>query len=385
MKHSKFSKAAMKYKGKKMGSLRDRKRKPRRNPLWKLDDGISYSILSKFDVDPHRFHLDYVQGWKPTGVNFPIEFGQIFHHLTEASDMGFTDDKLESICNNYVNKRITKGDITEAEANNFLFVGKISFITFKNYRAHWQQNPSIIHNDNPVYQKDFSWLGREVKFKVPYELPNGIKVFLRGKKDGRFDPMNGQRPWLLETKTKGTISEHVIRTSLHKDLQVGLYAVADQIEHGEYPEGVLYNVVRRTQMKPRKGETPQEFGDRLEKDILSRPSYYFMRHAHIFTDYQLEAFITRQLNPSIFKLVTWWNSIKDDPMNPFITRDAEGNEVPNLHHYERGFGQYDSMAHGKGEFYEIICNNEYRSYEQKEHAFPELEEEDDLDQYLVGL
>jgi hypothetical protein len=122
------------------------------------------------------------------------------------------------------------------------------------------------------------------------------------------------------------------------------------------------------------------------------------------TEYELENFKSRQLNPVLYQITTWWDSIAKNPMNPFSTTcdmcHGEGKElvlmgkkpvcrlcggegtVQNMQHYERPFGQYDSMEHGRGDFFDIIADENYFQYEQKQYAFPELEEEDDLDQYL---
>ena len=71
---------------------------------------------------------------------------------------------------------------------------------------------------------------QEQVFNVPYELPSGRVVYLRGKWDG-IDLIKGN-VWLLEHKTKGDIDEHILNRNLSFDLQTMLYLVALHSEYG---------------------------------------------------------------------------------------------------------------------------------------------------------
>jgi hypothetical protein len=380
---SKFSKATKKFNKKKLGKLRNQKTKPRVDPLWTLDDGITYSILSKFDVCRHRFHIAQVQGWKPKKINYALEFGNIFHHLVEAQDRGIDNKDMGRIVENYVQHRIETSHADSTTITELSIMGETCLKTFEHYVVYWQQNPCFEIRGKWYYEKDFNWIGKEIAFDVKYRMPNGRVVRLRGKQDGKFNISRKiQGNWLFETKTKGRIDPDGITKGLHKDLQTGLYMTAMQImDKGVCPQGVLYNVIRRTQLKPRVNEKASDFAKRVEEDIQKRPEWYFMRWSREITEYELENFKSRQLNPALYQITTWWDSIAKNPMNPFKTT-CDGKEIDNLLHYERPFGQYDSMEHGRGDFFDIIADENYFQYEQKQYAFPELEEEDDLDQYL---
>lgn len=130
------------------------------------------------------------------------------------------------------------------------------------------------------------WVSLEEVFDVPYELStdqqimlglNGTKtsVRIRGKFDG-VCRING-RLWLLETKTKGMIDESAIVDVMAHDLQVGLYLWAIKQVYGETPKGVIYNVIRRPQLKMGVRETIKEFLERVRKDVAARTDFYFMR------------------------------------------------------------------------------------------------------------
>ncbi len=400
-----------------MESLRDKKKSPRIDPLWTLEDGVTYSILSKFDVCPHRFHIGQVQGWKPKKISLPLEFGNIFHMMDEAYGKKVPLELVLSIPTRYVELKTETSNADIDTIKELSYMAAACKVTFEHYKAYWEQNPCFEIKDRWYYEKDFHWIGKEVDFDVKYTMPNGRVIRLRGKRDGEFNVTRKiAGNWLFETKTKGTIDEDGITRGLHKDLQTGIYMTSQQIERGVYPKGVLYNVIRRTGMKPRtggksaKGESPLEFAARLEEDIKKRPQYYFMRWVRRIDEHELKGFQERQLNPALFRLTTWWDSIKRNPMHPFETNcpicecgvlvvatetrhgrkfhqedckicDGKGT-IQNMHHYERPFGQYDSMSHGRGDFFDIVTDQNYFMFEQKESAFPELEEED-VNQYLV--
>lgn len=382
------------------------------DPLWKLEDGVTYSILSKFSNCRQRFHIGKVQGWKPKSFNYPLEFGNIFHLLSEAQDMGYGAEVFTAISNNYINTKIDEGSATSDEIRDLSILAGVADITFRKYLDYWKKNHSftldIKGKEKRVYEKDFNWRGKEEAFDLQYRMLNGRMVRIRGKIDGMFDIRKITKGnWLFETKTKGKIDTTLISEGLHKDLQTGMYMTAmEMLDRGVTPRGVIYNVIRRTQLKPRKNEKAVDFVQRVEEDIDKRPEWYFMRWIREITPDELSMFKIRQFEPQLHQITTWWNSIKGNPLNPFETtcdgcngsgvvltdefcRDSSvecrcngTGVVPNLEHYERGFSDYDSMYSGKGDYFPIITQGNFTSYEKAKYAFPELEEEDSVDHYM---
>jgi len=402
---TKFAKATKKFQGKKLGQLRNQKNKPRIDPLWTIEDGVTYSLLSQFLNCRNRFHINKVQGWTAKRISLPLEFGNVFHLMAEAQDRGIPDEQLMKIATNYVGRKIEEQSLDTETIKELSMMAAVATVTFEQYVAYWQQNPCFQINNKWYYEKDFQWIGKEENFDVDYLLPNGRKVRLRGKQDGKFQIAKGQKGnWLFETKTKGNIDADGITAGLHKDMQTGLYLTAMALQqHGTLPEGVLYNVIRRTQLKPRVADTPKMFAERVETDIMKRPEFYFMRWTRSIDAGELRDFRDRQLNPTLYQIVRWWDSIKHHPMKPWTTpkkcKACDGKKktcricggdgevmVSNMEHYERAFGHYDSMAFSqRGDFFEIVAHDNYFNYEQQKYIFPELEEEDELTQYLVGV
>lgn len=98
-----------------------------------------------------------------------------------------------------------------------------------------------------------------------------------GKIDGIVQLADG-RLAILEYKTAGedigSDSDYWLR--LRCDPQISMYVLAARaMGHGI--NTVLYCVTRKPTIRPRKGESPQEYGLRLIGDIHERPDYYFQR------------------------------------------------------------------------------------------------------------
>ena len=168
---------------------------------------------------------------------------------------------------------------------------------------------------------DLNWKGLEQVFDIPYTTKKGNTIRLRGKLDGAYESRGGL--FLFETKTKGRIDSAYIVDTLGFDLQVGLYSYAMERVYGEAPRGVLYNVIRRPQLKRKASERMSEFESRIASDIDAQPEHYYMRFPLLFDDAErarwevefsnmvdhLEAWygnMYRYRNPSSCK--TYWGS-----------------------------------------------------------------------------
>lgn len=120
-----------------------------------------------------------------------------------------------------------------------------------------------------------------------YAVP-GILMRLRGKRDGRFRSKKSGQVWLFETKTKGRINEDSIMDRLNFDLQTMLYLWTMWKEFDVFPGGVTYNILRKPQLKMKKGENLKQFVARIAKDIEDRPDFYFMRYQSSITQQDLK-------------------------------------------------------------------------------------------------
>ena len=143
-----------------------------------------------------------------------------------------------------------------------------------------------------------------------------------------------------------------------------MYCLAVQHLHQEQVSGILYNVIRRPSIRPRQNESLIEFARRCKDDYLTRPEFYFHRWEVLLDKNDLELWRTRMFDPLIRKLITWWDSIKDNPFEPWKSP----------HHWQKPFGMYNGLATGRrGSFFDYITSGSHTGLRQLNTVFPELE------------
>lgn len=230
-----------------------------------------------------------LDGWCPEQTKDVLSFGTMVHwfleHLyrdpyefipewrqKEIADEGVTAQEFTKwTCWEYtqqVRKNATeKGIIGEGDA--LVGGGETSAMArplVEEYIDHWGEQDSKL-----------SWIGLEQLFDVDFH-----EFRLRGKVDGIFSRPDGTI-WIFETKTKGQISPEDIGRALKFDFQSLFYVTAVEIMLGKPVTGVLYNVLRRTQLRRGANEPESQFWNRISSDIHSRPDFYFYRTEAIFT------------------------------------------------------------------------------------------------------
>jgi len=325
-------------------------RKKIQKSLWDpYENGISYSALSKFINDRERFRIRAVEGLSPGGISESLDFGNIFHYLLEWYSSGIrTDSALQRKLNSY----LTKNNADEAKRRLAELARKVMVI----YVQHWDDSTKV-------------YIEQEAEFKCPVRLSNGKIIPLVGKRDALFRNSIDGRLYLQENKTKSRIDHVWLESALPYNLQTMIYCYSILRDYKEKPGGFLYNIIRKPGLEQRKKERDSEFFKRVEDDINTRPEHYFIRYTVDLGPNDIENFNNRVLLPVLEQLCLWWESIKHDPFEPWTLPDGSMNP----HHFLRPFGVYDSLAQGKGDYFDYITRGSKVGLVQCETLFPELE------------
>lgn len=377
--------------GRKLEKSSTRRKPKNTKPVWKgpEKDGITQSLLSRWLVCRERFRLLVVEGLKPVDqFNHRIEYGNMWHLCEEAfAPHPLTDDwslALGRYCRTLAQKYRTSGSQVEHWFN-------VCRTQFPIYTRHWSKH-SDVKQRTPLLQ--------EQVFNVPYQLPSGRMVRLRGKWDGVDLIGNGRNAgiYLRENKTKGDVKEGIIVRQLQFDLQTMFYLVAlDKFRLHRYDTdlidcfaklplgGVIYNVVRRplsggkgsiVQHKPTKGnpdgESSEEFYSRLGEVMKADPDYFFMRWKVEITPADVERFKRECLDPILEQLCDWWDYIR----NGFVSHLWTSNEVRGypVRHWRHPFGVYNVLNEGGvSELDEYLATGSKLGLETTSNLFPELE------------
>jgi len=344
------------------------------DPVWAGPEsnadngGITQSMISQFLCCRERFRLRVVEGLgEPDTFNHRIEYGQMWHTCEEA----FAKDPPETKASNrwqgelklYCQDLCKKYPLQQEQIQHWYNVCKTQFPIYVEY---WRKHDKKCKR-TPLLQEE--------TFKVPYKLPSGRVVYLRGKWDS-VDLEGKSDIYLQENKSKGNINEQQLQRQLLFDLQTMIYMIA--LENSVYkaydrkttgiagtwnspiPEaygscsikGLRYNVVRRPlaggkgSISQKKGnaktppETNEEFYARLAGVIQEQPEYFFMRWKVEVMPSDIERFKVQFLNPCLEHICLWWKWVSSG-ITPFV----DGATTQFLH-YRLPYGIYNAISEG---------------------------------------
>jgi len=326
---------------------RKRLRRPMKSkPIWDLErDGITQSGLGVFMRCPEHFRLAFHEGWSVRGISVPLEFGSMFHHaeaLVVEHPQQFTpSEAVLDYC--YRQARDRKMGAQEIEKLDILGCQCTALLEW--HQRFWEDVDS-----------EKKWVNREGAFRA-----ETFGLTLRGRIDGVFRKEDGNI-WIRENKTKGQINE-VGMHALHWDLQSMLYAHVTEVLTGEKVAGIEYNVIRRPQLRQKKGESVADFVVRIETDIAERPAHYFMRWDVALVEEDMTRFLNFVLGPNLRRLLAWWEFAK---YGEWEQARAEG-----LHYLNP---QELITVYGTSPYFDLITRNSPYGLVRRKVVFPELED-----------
>ena len=311
-----------------------------KNCLWKGPqiDGVTQSLLGSFLVCRERFRIKVVEGLRSVDrFNHALEYGNMFHLCEEVfwssgnPLVGLGNAPWRKALLRYCQELAKKYPLQNEEVSKWYHVCLVQFPIYVDY---WKRKDK---------RKKRS-IEQEEVFRVPYELPSGRIVELRGKRDAVYEI--GRGTWLGEHKTKGQIDEQKLQNDLTFDLQTMFYltAMTEEKDWDKSVKGVVYNVIRRplsggrgsirqgkpTKSKP-KGESDESYYNRLVEVIRDDPGYFFMRWDVKVTAADIEAFKGEFLEPILEQLWDWWEGVG-------LRTDSN--------HYRQPYGVYNPIALG---------------------------------------
>lgn len=361
-----------------------------RTPLWHgpYKDGITFSLLCKFIVCRHRFWIKVIEGLgEPDILNEAMEYGNFWHEAEEKFSR--KDDWTKAIAK-YRDRLVARYPGMEKEIWQLYHICRIQYPLY----IQWWEKHSVEITRKPLVE--------EVSFCVPYTLPSGRVILLRGKYDCIYTDMI--KMTLQENKSKTRVDEDGITWTLRQNLQVMIYQVSiraavrfyhklsteqkrllapviDQIRKGVKPTESMYNVIKRPlgdiySIKRRQGERDSEFYDvRLHANIRDNPKKYFHRWVVDVTEEHVDEFRSKILDPQLEMLCDWWDSIQGnlfDPWNIWKEGEVVGR---NMNHYQAPWGVYNSMWEGfRGDYFEYLAQGRKSGMRRVKTLYPELAE-----------
>lgn len=372
-----------------------------RPPLWEgpqssgHNGGVTQGLIGRFLCCPERFRLHAMEGLRPQQKwNHRTGYGDLWHVCEEAV-AGGKDWKAALPA-----KALLAMQDHPLQKDEIGKWHDVCATQFPIYLDHWRKHQVKERLEN---------IAQELEFCVPYQLPSGRVVHLKGKMD-RVDvgKMDGKRGVLLgEHKTKGDVDIDAIRRQLTFDLQTMLYLTALQVmaddmdgpfeQHRGPILGVRYNVVRRplsggrytiTQHKEKRTKetrskkdgrvlkpgsiTPAEtwpaFCERLGKLIKGDPEWFFARFTVRVSPSDIARFRQMCLDPILERMCLWYDLVTEesDPL-------AVGYRPTYGMHYVFPFGVLNPLTEGLStDLEECVATGSTAGLRRTETLFPEL-------------
>lgn len=300
--------------------------------VWDLyRDGITQGLVAGWLDCREKTYLAFRMGLGKPYVSAPLFYGSLVHGVLEKVYMGDS----RSIT------RLVKETAEEVQprqgfANNFQDQIAIAHVMLQEYFKFWKKD-----------DKKIKWLLTEQKFDVPYKMPSGAQTRLRGMIDGVFH-LHGKL-WLLETKTASRVNDTLLMDRLPFDIQVNYYLMVAEMLVERPLAGVLYNILRKPQLRQGAKEPDEVFQQRIYNDVAVRPDWYFLR-------YEIRITKKEQLK---------WRQEFEDVMKEF-------------EEWYHGHGHYRNPVSCDGKFgscgFLPICSRrDHSGFTRREHIFPELE------------
>lgn len=326
------------------------KTKPKRDgPLWSgpsgegPQGGITFSLLSRFLVCRERFRVHVIEGLRPNDkFNDKLEFGSMWHVCEEAHAANLP---IEGYLVEYAEQLRRKYQDAKAR-EEIAHWAEVCLELFPRYVEYWSQHPDVLDR-TPLLQ--------EQPFDVPYRLPSGRTVRLRGKWDSVDLIGKGKAAgiYLQENKTKSSVDGVKIARQCSFDLQTMMYLVALGIEKHLYGPGAItdgpngrtiattpllgvrYNVVRRSAHK-----TVESMLKKMGEDQRNgRIGEWFGRWKVEVSAADVARFRRECLDPVLEQLCDWWGWCRlGDPYRP--------KNSGSVLHWRHPFGVYNVLNEG---------------------------------------
>ena len=297
------------------------------NRIWNyFRDGVTQSFISKFLTCKRQCYLEYVEGWTPIKTDPNLLFGTLLHGAIAASLQAKKD-----ITSSYISSDPLGKELVNDPKTKDIFYTQVEILL----QVYWLN-----------YANDFSqeWNQIEQPFRIAHN-----NTYLSGVIDGGYITPEGKY-WLMDTKGLSVITPDNLLATLPYDLQVMFYLYAEYLS-GRKPCGLVYNIVRKPQIKVEPLET---YRSRLYAAIAKDIGHYFVRMPIQITEGEVMQWYKEVLEPIMYEIEHW-------QINGYIPRYYNPTAI---------LTRYHKLA----TTYPIITHNDYSNFYQREAPFREIVE-----------
>lgn len=302
-------------------------------PPIKWDKEMTNSARSTFLACRKKFEWQYLRRLSPRAPSVPFLVGGLVHNGLERM---------------YVEKDFDEAAERETAAAACEKVSMEASLTPDQSDKLWQQQAMVIgilrgyakhHLEEDL--KKWEVVGAETSFVHPLPVA-GWKY--RGKRDMVVRLKKNGKIGLVEHKTAGRLDANYI-AKLPLDSQILGYAKSMELEKkplGKLPDFIVYNVIKKSQLRQGAKETFDAFRKRIEDEYVHNPSVYFYREVLSFSERDVRRFeeerarFTVEMQRAIDDQYFYMNTQHCTAMGvcPYMRLCIEGPNKSNLVHYK---------------------------------------------------
>lgn len=281
---------------------------PRESERWQFQrDGVSPSLINEFLLCREHFRLGTAEGWRSSGYEFSIEFGNIFHWL-HAQRCKMKKDRPVAEMLKLYKEVFAKQKIVMTPTDK------------RDQETGYAMTTAVWPEYCTKYKEDLKrkWTLFEDPVSIEYVYYiSGIdfKTRLRGVLDGLYEEEGGLV--LHEMKTKSQMNPFAIQTVLHLDVQVMTYAtILRKLYPNKKIKGCSYDLIRRPGSNPKKNETLQQYSKRIAGNVKNEPDHYFARPHLDLSNEDIDKWVAAFLDPLLNEMGKWVRGISPHVWSP---------------------------------------------------------------------
>lgn len=210
------------------------------------------SRLKEYQTCPQKEFLRYHENIVPIHKNEALSLGSAVHKGLETRSI---DEALELI-------PISENVSSQEEYDAQLIIRGICEAMLEGYFELYPE----FENHSPEFM---------FEMKARYPTKKGMRSSRTRTISGKIDDIiyEDDGVWLVEYKTSGVLDKSYI-DRLYIDSQVSFYMMA-LTRLGYKPKGIIYRVLRKPSIKQKKGETVDQYIERLKADYKERKDFYY--------------------------------------------------------------------------------------------------------------
>jgi hypothetical protein len=233
-------------------------------PEARWDGALTNSARSTFLNCRKKFEWQYMRRLSPRAPSIPFLVGGLVHN------------GLERLYKTGVFRPIAEGQIVAKACEEACLD---SSLNPQQSDKVWEQQAmimGILRGYAKLYlAKDMkAWEVLEAESSFSYDIPNGWTA--QGKRDMVVRRRSDRKMGLVEHKTAGRVDANYV-SKLPLDNQIIGYANALKKKYGRLPDFVVYNIMKKSQLRKGQKETFEKYQKRIEDDYTLNPSSYFYR------------------------------------------------------------------------------------------------------------